>query len=409
MIHTDSSSGDVLTNFVGLFLRFGVFGMIALTGAITTARAIRRKLLAAEKNVADAAANDPFWNEETMLARAREVIITFFNAWTAEDVPGLEAILSENMRKATALELAELELEKRKSLFTNFTVSTMKLIEAYDDSDNTKDSFSVLATTAGSRVLTDETGGALIANHDPNTDIWKFVRVGDTWMLDSIAAGDEAAQILFSGVGSSIFTAPLFAKTGALAVGLELKNNYGFFEDSAFGKMMVPMHGAIFNDIIAQGSGTGVYDHILTKQYRIGLFESKIIQAFVLSVLEQQGKTTVEVPKYYVAVVTLPKSYGDILIRHKTFLSSAPRALVKRDTESEDFNKMFSVYSTDQESMETFELLSPTFMEKLLAANLPVTIEAVGNTLYVAFEDLSLVTAEPLLRLLSGAYEEIKN
>jgi hypothetical protein len=79
----------------------------------------------------------------------------------------------------------------------------------------------------------------------------------------------------------------------------------------------------------------------------------------------------------------------------------------KLELESIAFNNEFNVFSDNTDTMTTFELLHPAFMEYIMGLPYKVSIEVVGNTLYF-YTQSKEIDYDKLLEILSRAFEEIK-
>jgi hypothetical protein len=99
---------------------------------------------------------------------------------------------------------------------------------------------------------------------------------------------------------------------------------------------------------------------------------------------------------YFIAQAILPIHHNDILVRRKHLLQFGPWGMVKHEMESNAFIKEFEVYSDEKDTMETFELLTPDFMEQIMQLPFELTMEVVGNTLYLATEANSGIVVGPL-------------
>ena len=111
-----------------------------------------------------------------------------------------------------------------------------------------------------------------------------------------------------------------------------------------------------------------------------------------------------------VAQATLPKSYGNISIRHRdteTSLRFKPPGMQRISLEGVDFDKDFVVFATDADEVESLELLNPAIMTKLLQAPFQVNIELVENSLYLYTDD-NTFNCDVLLDLLQNTYQEMK-
>jgi hypothetical protein len=127
---------------------------------------------------------------------------------------------------------------------------------------------------------------------------------------------------------------------------------------------------------------------------------------------------------YLIAQITLPKSYGGIIIKRKSdwkqrdifsnFSIFTPKGYRKITMEWPDFNKRYTVYATDMDKVTSFELLNPKFMADLYDKTLPVSIEVVDNVvyLYAPTTGLPVTGTQPrykeMLEVLQAAFKELR-
>jgi len=128
------------------------------------------------------------------------------------------------------------------------------------------------------------------------------------------------------------------------------------------------------------------------------------------------GEDNDRTESYLVGQISLPKSYGGILIRRtddggkfKIFGDKKPSGYEKVELEWGDFNKRYNVYATNLEQVTVFELLNPQFMLELHDFNLPINIEVVDNVVYF-YCKLQRNNQEysTMLNVLKRAYKELK-
>lgn len=81
--------------------------------------------------------------------------------------------------------------------------------------------------------------------------------------------------------------------------------------------------------------------------------------------------------------------------------------LRKIEMESVVFNKEFDVYSDNADTITTFELLHPAYMEYIMGLSYKVSIEVIDNTIYF-YTTSKEVDYDKLLEILSRAFDEIK-
>ncbi len=81
--------------------------------------------------------------------------------------------------------------------------------------------------------------------------------------------------------------------------------------------------------------------------------------------------------------------------------------MIKVSLEWSQFNKLFNVYATDMDKVNSLELLHPAFMEKLALAPYRINIEIIGNDLYLYTTDKKADYPQ-MLHILKEAFEEMK-
>lgn len=72
-----------------------------------------------------------------------------------------------------------------------------------------------------------------------------------------------------------------------------------------------------------------------------------------------------------------------------------------------DFNSKYQVFATTVEQVTAFELLHPVFMEKLFALDFDISIEVVGNILYL-YTGSQVERYSTMLEILKVAFAEMK-
>jgi hypothetical protein len=208
------------------------------------------------------------------------------------------------------------------------------------------------------------------------SEYWNFILDNGVWKLDSI---DQTTANSFS-VKKSITD---FAQ----------QNN--FFYNPDFGWLMIPNKGNLFSQ--ASFKTSDVNNHV------IGVYKNKIVEFY--SIRFAQGGE-----EYFIGQAILPKSYNRIVIERKnkfSLIERIPKGLRKIEMESILFNNEFNVYSDNADTMTTFELLHPAYMEYIMGLPYKVNIEVVGNTVYF-YTTSREVDYNKLLEILSRAFDEIK-
>jgi hypothetical protein len=348
----------------------GVFIFIIAVNIITAKQKKKKQLeedAAMKATVDDVAAKDPSWNSEHLETLAKDIFFEFQRAWGEYDVPALEKILEPSMHKRIALELSVLNNEGRRNPTTIKELVRAAIVNFNDEADNSHDTFSVEFTaSAKDELLETVTGKTLFEDNSTFTETWDFIRSGDTWKLYAIHQATENPWSL----------------DGYIA---QFAEKHGFYYNPDFGWLMLPNKGQLFAD--SRFGRTDINNHV------VGYYRDKIVEFYTMDIMDGNGKVS---KSYFIAQAILPMQHNDILVRRKHMLQFGPWGMVKHEMESNAFIKEFEVYSDEKDTMETFELLTPDFMEQIMKLPFELTIEVVGNTLYLATEAQSGAVGGPL-------------
>lgn len=336
----------------------------------------KKKAEKIKKVVQTAAAQDLIWNESEITRHVSEVFLKFQNDWSTFGVDSMKSYLTESYWKRMVLELNVLKNENRQNLMKNPQLSRVTILDAFDSTDNAKDTFTAQINAQAQDVLLDtETNKELNVDSGVFTEYWDFVREGTEWKLNLIRQATENESLREPAIED-------FAK----------RNN--FFYDPDFGWLMMPNKGVIFSQSNFQTSD--INNHV------IGYYRDKIVELYTFI----PNPNSVN---YIVAQVTLPIKYNDILVKKKNrFLNSDPSGLRRIKTESNDFEEKFCLWAHPEDQVSSFELLTPNFMEKIYELPFELNIEVVGSFLYFYVEGRNNVDYDKMLEILSWAFDEMK-
>jgi hypothetical protein len=305
------------------------------------------------------------------LARVREVFTVFENGWAAMDADALKQVLSVEYFKRMVLELSVLRAEGRQDRMDDLNLRDVGLI-----TDVTDRTFSVRVYATATDILWDVADGkSLFTDKTPFTEYWRFIKEDGIWKLDDIDQATASAATTENGV-------TVFAK----------QNN--FYYDPDFGWLMLPNKGAIFSS--SSFGKSDINNHV------IGWYRDKIVEFYTY--VPVAGKN----PNWLIAQAILPKSYRDVLIRHKRLIDLAPKGLSHITLESGEFNGKFDVFAAPGDEVSSLELLAPNFMEKIAALPFELNIELVGPFLYFYTKDRGVEAMQDMLQVISWAFDEMK-
>jgi hypothetical protein len=250
------------------------------------------------------------------------------------------------------------------------------------------------------RIVNAKTGEWLKSDSSSFTEIWHFEREGKRWSLDNIT------QINKDGLVHN-FDPVIDTKYSHFAK----KNNCYYNAD--FGWLLLPFEGKLFSH--SSWGKSDINHHV------IGMYKNVIVQFFEYTPLLHDKATLrdqlhywyradSQLAKYTIAKATLPKDYENIIVRRRHGLrlfNFSPYGLRKISLESNDFNNMFDVFASDLDKVNSLELLHPAFMSKLIDLPFHVSLEIIGQTLYLYTTDTN-ADYQTMLDLLQEAFHEMK-
>jgi hypothetical protein len=311
---------------------------------------------------------------EKYFVTAENSFMTFQKAWSEFDMPAIKNITTTHYYKKMVLELNVLKNYQRQNIVNSpeFISIGIKADESYEKG------FSVFLTSKAEDRLVDlKEDTDIFVDNALFSETWHFVKKGQKYLLDGISQGTEDSSKFDKSISN-------FA----------LHN--GFYYDPDFGWLMMPTRGAIFSL-----SGFGRAD---INNHVIGYYKDKVVEFY-----SYEPSAGVGLKPFVVAQAILPKRYDNILVTQKSWYNFKPKSknLVKVETESNDFNKKFAVWSTKPEQATSFELLATNFMEKIYKQKYEINIEVVDNVLYL-YSPSDNVDYSEMLTVLSWAFEEMK-
>lgn len=377
--HSYGSSTAGGSSNIGLVSLIFIVAVIWIIG-----RVIRRSLKSKKQNeiakqvISAAATQDVAWQEDVLLARAKEVFYQFQKAWSENNVAVMQTLLTPEYFKRMVLELNVLKNQGRRNIMESVSLISLKVNAAQDSADNNQDKFTVeLTASAKDKLLDVIKDEVLYVDSSLFIEYWTFKRINDIWYLDIIKQSTENVVLTESAIAE-------FAR----------QNN--FYYDPDFGWLMMPDKGVLFNKTNFKVSD--INNHV------IGYYRDKIVE-FYTYIPNANSKISTN---YLVAQAILPINYENILIKKKQFINWPHFGLRYIELESVEFNNKFRVWAGKKDQVNSLELLTPNFMEKIYNLPFELNIEIVGNTLYLYTKERGSVNYPRMLEVLSWAFDEMK-
>jgi predicted lipid-binding transport protein (Tim44 family) len=172
----------------------GILSLIALPffiiySAIITHQ-VRKKSKACKELLARLEKLDPAWDIDAIRHRINEVFFKVQQAWMARDQNLAKDCMSDAIFQKHKLQTDHLIEEHHKNMLENINLTHADIVDVEDFVDNMKDRF--WAHIEGSMIdyTIDDTNNRVVSGDSKKaetfTELWKFVRIGNTWVLDEI-------------------------------------------------------------------------------------------------------------------------------------------------------------------------------------------------------------------------------
>lgn len=403
-----SSSGGSYVNFdpgAIIFFTVVLFGLIIFYNIWGKKISKRQAKLSDELN--KLAASDKAWNQGQMTLRARNVYTAYQRDWSNLDTQAckeymtphyfahvelmLEAFRNMHRRNNVIIGGKSFSIKDKNKLSNSPIDQHLAVtVDSFNDAPG-KDEDSFTASTIASvtdQLIDTDTNKMLYENEFASFEEWRFKRHGDQWLLDGITPSTATMTVREQQIQQ-------FAANNSAYYSLD------------FGRLLLPTRGQLFRG--SSFTRSDVNNHVIGRlQDSNHLAADGIIyQIYTYSATPANDGGKV----YLIGQITVPKKYGDILIRkRKGLVQLGVSGMNEVQTEWSDFNKKYQVLADDVEQVTSFELLNPKMMELLEAQPFEINLEVIDNSIYF-YAPLSKTSAEnytTMLTILQAAYRELK-
>jgi len=162
-----------------------VAGIIAAVSAVVVYRKNRRcKALLAEISKIDKA-----WDPHALAARVEETYFKIQDAWKERDQDLARNYMSDRLYRKHKHQTDQMIKDGHKPMMFAINLKKATIVEITDFDDDSRDRFCALIEGSMIDYVVDEKTKAHVAG-DPQDlgfrEFWRFVREGDTWVLDEI-------------------------------------------------------------------------------------------------------------------------------------------------------------------------------------------------------------------------------
>jgi len=367
----------------------------------------RKQLAKAQKAIAAAKITDPSW--DTVMTDANNIFYQFQQDWSNFNVENMRNYLTDSYFQHIYLMMRALYEMGRQNRMSHLSIVSSTLFSVDDRLDDERDTFDVeINARAYDELIDTATGQKLYTENSLFTEVWHFDREGGQWKLDNIYQADVETIIQKGYVDKEARRSKNAQAQKMRAFAMQ----HNFFYNADFGWLLLPRRGLLFSEASFGRSDInfhvlGEYRNVLVQFYQYyPLTPDKLKPTdYVKHFFSQTSPTAA----YTIAQTTLPRSYGNIIVKRKSRfgLSFTPRGMTKVSLEGVSFDRSYDVFATDMERVASLELLHPAYMEQLLGVSFQVNIEIVDDVLYLYSTD-SRADFEVMLQLLQAAFEAMK-
>jgi len=358
------------------------FGMAAglynLFGRLKQSKSTKLALQKAEQS-------DSAWNEAGLTGYSKKIFMQYQQDWSNFNIDNMKSYMTDNYHNHAKLMMAALKIANRRDNVMSPVIDNALVTSLNDEVDNSNDTVIIGFTAhADDQLMDTSTNKVLFRNKSSITEFWRFKRTGNNWLLDGIQPS----------------TANMWSHNQTLET---FASQQGFYYSLDWGYLLLPSRGQIFGK--GQFGVSDINNHI------IGLYKNIVVQLYTYN---ENPNAQYGSDKFLVVQTSLPKSYGNIVVRQNKKLQLGIRGLQKVSMEWGQFNSRYEVYATSSEQATSFELLNPLYMQKLQALNFEVNMEVVDNILYlytaIKYDATTsnLTEYQTMLDLLKDAFEQMK-
>lgn len=342
-----------------------------------------------QADLAAAAANDKVWDEEFLKKGAANIFQLYQRDWSNFNLASMKTYMTPSYYRQAGLMMKEMHNMKRRNVVSVELLDTIEITNMSNQSNDNHDRFVAgISADVSEQLIDASTKTVLWKNKGSIHEYWQFARDGQSWRLDSILP----------------LTADLTTRNQEIK---KFALSHGAFYSLDWGRLLIPTRGQLFSN--GSLAYSDINNHVIGQMTSTGraIADDIIYQIYTYS--ENPARSGSKI--YLIGQITVPKYYGDILVRRrKGIFQFGVKGLKEVTTEWADFNKKFQVFATSPEQVTSFELLNPKMMEWLEAATFEVNLEVIDNSIYF-YAELKNTEAKDyktMLDILQMAYRELK-
>jgi hypothetical protein len=165
-----------------------VLPIMLIYSAIITLK-VREKSQDCKELLAKLQKLDPVWDLDAIRRRVSEVFFKVQEAWMERDQNRAKDCMSKTIFDKHKMQTDELIAQHRRNVLEDINLIETEIVDVEDFADNKRDRFWVYLKGSMKDFMADDRTRDIVSGKDSSekfTELWKFTREGDTWVLDEI-------------------------------------------------------------------------------------------------------------------------------------------------------------------------------------------------------------------------------
>ena len=315
---------------------------------------------------------------------ATRIFIEYQKDWSDYNLESIKKYTTDRYFQHASLMLDAIDRMNRRNVVSNLKILRTVLSTPINSQTKLPTLVTVIFKFSGTDgLMNTKTRKMIHRDHAQGlTEYWQFVYDGNSLKLDGIVESTESTPHLIESIAE-------FAKENKL------------FYSPDWGRLALPTKGLLFDSTYDILSHADVNNHV------VGKWGDSLIQIYTFSALPDEPRSY-----YIVGQINIPKTYDGVIVESKKakLRIDKPKNYDKFDLEWNNFNRRYKVFAANKDALPAFELLNPSFMERLYARDLPYNLEVKDNTIYIfaKAKEAKKEHYSELLNVISEAFNELK-
>lgn len=150
---------------------------------------VRKKSQACKELLARLEKLDPAWDLDAIRRRVNEVFFKVQGAWVERDQTLAKNCMSQAIFNKHKMQTDQMIAQHRRNVLEDINLIETEIVDVQDFADNKRDRFWVYVKGEMRDFMADDRTRDIVSGNEEKekfTELWKFIRAGDTWVLDEI-------------------------------------------------------------------------------------------------------------------------------------------------------------------------------------------------------------------------------